>query len=282
MAVEEIVPGVWAVDQSVADGKNGVVIGERAALAIDTGNSLQDGQAVVDVIRGQGWEPSRLALTHGHGDHILGGGAFRGAEVYAHRLTPDTMRRHLPPLAKRYGMPLDDLAASLAWPTVTYTHELWLDLGSKTVRLFPAPGHSPDGTCAFVVEDRVLFGADAAVTGIVPAIHDGDSRVLEQSLRRLIELDADVLVPGHGAVVRGAEAVRASLRWVADYLAAVRQCVRDALAAGASAEAAVEAATYDRLVGDWLARDRHNMPQRHRDTVGFVVREEIKAIEVKH
>jgi hypothetical protein len=34
MAAEALAPGVYAVDQSIVEGKNGVVIGARRAVAI--------------------------------------------------------------------------------------------------------------------------------------------------------------------------------------------------------------------------------------------------------
>src|SRR5829696_4319928 len=96
----EIAPGVFWVAQAVLEGKNGVVIGQRAALAIDSGNSPADGQAIVDLIRARGQRPDRLAFTHGHGDHVIGSSAFRGAEVFAHSRAPAVIRRHLPRLAE--------------------------------------------------------------------------------------------------------------------------------------------------------------------------------------
>ena len=38
--ITEIIPGVYSVDQAVADGKNAIVVGERAAWAIDTAPTL--------------------------------------------------------------------------------------------------------------------------------------------------------------------------------------------------------------------------------------------------
>ena len=261
--VEQVAPGVFAVPQSVVEGKNGVVVGRRAALAIDTGNDDRDGQALVDVLREHGHAPHRLVLTHGHGDHILGGRPFREAEVFAHERCPDVMRRHVPALAERYGRP--GLADELAWPTVTFSDELRIDLGGKTVHLFPAPGHSPDGTAAFVPEDGVLFGADTAVTGIVPAINDGDSALLIRSLRKLGDLGAEVLVPGHGPIVRGRAEVRAALAWSVEYLEGLRAFLRGC--------PDVEAADYDRFVGDRFPPERHNMLKRHRDVATKIVQE---------
>jgi glyoxylase-like metal-dependent hydrolase (beta-lactamase superfamily II) len=247
--VEQVAPGVFAVDQSVVEGKNGVVVGRRGAVAIDTGNDDQDGQALVDVLREQGFGPNRLVLTHGHGDHILGGRLFRDAEVFAHERCPEVMRRHVPALADRYGRP--GLADELSWPTVTFSDELRIDLGGKTVHLFPAPGHSADGI--------------AAVTGIVPAINDGDSGVLVRTLRRLIDVGAQVLVPGHGPVVRGAAEVRAALMWSVEYLEGLRAFLGE--------RSEVDAADYHRFVGDRFPPERHGMAKRHRDVATKIVQE---------
>src|SRR6185503_14320456 len=138
------------VEQSVAEGKNGVVMGTRATLAIDSGNSVADGQAMVDLIRAQGREPLRLAVTHGHGDHVIGSSQFVGAEVFAHAQTRAVIQRHLPNMAANHKRP--NLAAELTWPTVTFKSDLEIDLGGKTVRLFSTPGHSEDSTCAFLLE----------------------------------------------------------------------------------------------------------------------------------
>jgi hypothetical protein len=49
--IEEIHPGVFMVEHRWAEGKNGVILGKRRAIAIDTGSDLNDGQRLVDLIR---------------------------------------------------------------------------------------------------------------------------------------------------------------------------------------------------------------------------------------
>lgn len=266
----EVADGCFAVDQSIVEGKNAVILGWRAAIAIDTGNNLADGEAMVAALRALGHGPERLVLTHGHGDHILGGAPFKGAEVYAHAACPAVMRRHMPALVARYGVAPD----TLAWPAVTFAGELTIDLGGRIVRLIETPGHSADGISVYVPEERLLVGGDAVVTGIVPAIQDGDSAVLEGSLRRLQQLEIDVLIPGHGPVIHGADAIMSWLTWEAQYLSRVRELVGQALRDGARGEAAIEAAPFDRLVAGRLPADRHGMAKRHRDTVGKIVWEQ--------
>ena len=55
----EVAPGVFGVDHRVAAGKNGIVSGERAALAIDTGHYPDERQAMADFIRAR--ERARVA-----------------------------------------------------------------------------------------------------------------------------------------------------------------------------------------------------------------------------
>jgi hypothetical protein len=50
----ELVPGVWSFDHRVVEGKNGIIVGSRGALAIDAGHYPDEGQAMADFIRGRG------------------------------------------------------------------------------------------------------------------------------------------------------------------------------------------------------------------------------------
>jgi glyoxylase-like metal-dependent hydrolase (beta-lactamase superfamily II) len=280
---EEIAPGVFAAEHSVVDGKNGIVFGDRITLAIDAGMHAEEGEAMAAFIRERGGRPDRLALTHGHGDHALGSGAFRGGEVFAHAATETNVRRQLERRAAQAGGSVEQLAAGVAWPTVAFAGEMQVDLGGRTARLFSAPGHSPDSACVFLEEDRILFGGDTTVTGIPPAFGNGDGRELEATLRRLADLNAETLVPGHGPVLRGREQVREWLAWLSDYIAGVRQVVRNAIADSgdegrdhdAALRRALHAAPYERFIGDRLPAGRHGMPDRHRATIVKIVQEEL-------
>ena len=273
----EEVPGVFSVASRFVDGKNGLVFGTRGALAIDGSNYVDEGQAMADFIRRQGHELLGLALTHGHGDHILGAAPLAKGEIYAHVLTPEVIEGQIPRFARRWEVSPAEARQRVIGPTIRFRDELWIDLGGKTVWVFPTPGHSRDGVSLYIVEDRLLFAGDSVVNGIVAAIGDGDSRVLEDSLRRLLALDIEVLVPGHGHTLHGAALVRDWLEWQAGYLAQVRQRVGQGLDRGQSAEEAAEAIDFAGFIGDRLPADRNQMPRRHRNTVEKIVAEEVKA-----
>jgi glyoxylase-like metal-dependent hydrolase (beta-lactamase superfamily II) len=158
-------------------------------------------------LRSRGHQPTRLILTHGHSDHVWGAPALGHGEVIAHELTPSVMRRQVPAWAQRWQVSAEEAATRVPWPTLTFSDEARVHLGHhRSLRLFRTPGHSVDGISILVEDCRVLIAGDCAATGIVPALGDGDGRTLEASLRMLADMEIDVLVPGHGPVVHGADA----------------------------------------------------------------------------
>ncbi|CAA9287210.1 MAG: hypothetical protein AVDCRST_MAG77-4342 [uncultured Chloroflexi bacterium] len=271
--IQEVATGIYTSDHPVADGKNGIVFGERMVVCVDTGDGADDGRRMVEFVRGQGRRADWLVLTHSHGDHVLGGAAFADALVFGHALVREGIESEAPRLAERLGTSVDDLGAMLPWPAVTFTHEARLDLGGRHVRLFHAPGHSPDSICALVEEDGVLFGGDTAVTGIVPAFSSGNSAELEATLRRLAAIPVEVLVAGHGPVLRGRSRIREWLTWMADYVAGVREYVARGVRAGRSEDEILQRLDFDSLIGGRLEHEPHGMLRRHQNTARALYRE---------
>ena len=275
----ELASGVFSVNHGTVEGKNGIVIGSQGAVAIDTGLHPEEGYTMAEFISAQDHQPEYLILTHGHSDHIFGSAAFQEAEVFAHFLTPTVITKQIYTRAKRAGVDATQLRDSIAQPTVSFVEDMRLNLGDKHVYLFHTPGHSSDSICVYVEEDRVLFAGDTVVTGIVPALWDGDSRQMEHSLRTLALMDIEVLVPGHGPVLQGANVVREWILWLIDYLVTIRESVIMSLGYGYDPESAVNAASFQEFAAGRLPENKHNMIRRHRDTVRNIVEEELQRIQ---
>lgn len=95
-----------------------------------------------------------------------------------------------------------------------------LDLGDKTVYLYLSPGHTPGSLCLHWPETKVLITGDVIFAHSVGRTDfpGGDSRALKASIETLAELsDVDVLLPGHGPSVLGADKVAANYRAVSAY-----------------------------------------------------------------
>lgn len=268
MVNAEIAPGVVVVETSTADGKIGVIAGDRVALAVDAGIDASEGRRSLDTAQALGRPETWLAYTHAHVDHALGGMAFRGRQILASPAIADHMGAQVDAWSERTGLAPDALREVLGWPTIHFSQGGEVDLGGRRIVLVDTPGHAPGALCVLDPDAGVLFGGDTIVTGIPPYFRDGDSGVLESTLRQLATLDLEILVPGHGEVVLGGERIRRAILWEAEYLARCRSHVAERL--GDDVDAIVAAAPYEDFIGDHLPRDRHSMGWRHEQAIKLV------------
>ena len=88
-------------------------------------------------------------------------------------------------------------------PNVTYSDTMTLVKGGREVQLhFPGRGHTGGDTLVFLPEERIVFTGDFFVGrpggGGLPYMGDGYVEEWPASLDRLMTLDFDIMVPGHG------------------------------------------------------------------------------------
>jgi glyoxylase-like metal-dependent hydrolase (beta-lactamase superfamily II) len=119
----------------------------------------------------------------------------------------------------------------------------FLKLGPWKVVLRDAPGHSQEQLTVHLPDQRVLLAADMLSDVEIPGLcgPPASYRAALEPLLPLAEHGAiEVLVPGHGSIAQGGEAVRARFRHDLDYLQALKDGVAHAIAAGLGREAAIE------------------------------------------
>jgi glyoxylase-like metal-dependent hydrolase (beta-lactamase superfamily II) len=154
----------------------------------------------------------RIALTHGHGDHV------GSLDTLKERLG-DAVEILMPELDARIhaGETVVEGKVPGSWPKVKTAPDVRLNGGDRvgSLEVVPAPGHTP-GHVAFVdTRDRSLIAGDTftsygrvAVSNHyywrfpLAAMATWDKGVDVQSARDLRALDPSVLVVGHGPAVR--------------------------------------------------------------------------------
>ena len=189
------------------DGVRHVRAGNPSPLTLDGTNTwivagwvIDPGPADpghLDAVASAAGAAEGIVLTHGHGDHA------DGAPALAERLGG------VPVLHPGAG---DDAGPFTAVPT---------------------PGHSPDSVC--LVRERICFTGDTVLGegSVFIAPGEGSLGAYLQSLHALLELEIEVVCPGHGPVVwEGKDRIRA---YIEHRLERERR-VLDALAAGARSE----------------------------------------------
>ncbi len=134
----------------------------------------------------------------------------------------------------------------LAPPDRTFDQQLTLDVGGKPVELIEVgPAHTRGDAMVYLPEERVLFAGDVLFIGGHPILWEGPAANWIRALERILEMDPEVIVPGHGPITdrHGVERLR-------DYFVALQAQVERRFEAGVGP---VEAARDLELEGfdDW-------------------------------
>lgn len=182
-------------------GNVGVLRTGEGSVVVDTMTFALQGREIRDraeALAGPVWA---IVNTHYHSDHTHGNPAFPpGSKVVSTRRT----RAYLDALDSGYWS--GDAAGTL--PNETFDAEHVLSLGGKTVRLIhPGRGHTDGDLVALFVEDRVLHTGDLFFNGRYPNIDleaGGSVRAWSDTIDRILELDFDKVIPGHGPVTDAA------------------------------------------------------------------------------
>ena len=169
-------------------------------------------QRIINDARGAGGEIRRIALTHGHADHVGSLDALKealGDDVEV--LMPDIDARILA------GEKVVDGKLPGGWPTVKTTPDTRLAPGDRvgSLEVVPSPGHTPGHVSFLDTRDRALIAGDVftSIGGLAVSNHfhlafpfaamaTWDKTKDLGSARALRALDPSVLVVGHGPPTR--------------------------------------------------------------------------------
>ncbi|MCP3963262.1 MAG: MBL fold metallo-hydrolase [bacterium] len=86
-------------------------------------------------------------------------------------------------------------------PSRTFEQSLTLEIGGKTVELIEVgPAHTNGDAMVHVPEDRVLFAGDILFIEGHPILWEGPVANWVRALDLILEMDPEVIVPGHGPI----------------------------------------------------------------------------------
>ena len=272
------------VRQSRAFAMNSVLLLDpEHAMVVDPGvlpSELDDLARVVDETA-----PAAVTLffTHAHWDHVLGRPWWPRAKTLAHDRFAQELRadraailREAESLAIRHTERWEGGFAPFE-PDLAVSGLRFMRLDPWRLVLRDAPGHSASQLTCHLADLGLLIAADM-LSDIEPPILDGPCapyRATLEALLVLAEHDAiETLVPGHGSVAEGREAVLARFRTDLDYLDALEQGVRDAVGRGETLESAQETLAAMDYTGRGSAITPTDM--FHRENIGFTYRDVVQ------
>jgi ribonuclease/clavin/mitogillin len=195
----EVVPGVVLVPLPSstippATHTNCLVLGEGECLVVDPGSEEPDAQATLvralERLREEGRVVKAITVTHGHRDHTAG---------------VEALRRHLSVPVVTHPRLVDRLRADRAWADGEILELAHLRGEPWRIEALFTPGHTRDHV-AFAERGRGVLVAGDLVSGLGTVVidpPDGDLGDYLESLRRVADLGALSLFPGHGPPAGG-------------------------------------------------------------------------------
>jgi alkyl sulfatase BDS1-like metallo-beta-lactamase superfamily hydrolase len=231
----EIQPGCAFVDafanSAVVDTPDGLVV-------VDT-SGVFHAQGVHETVRK--WSGSRLdtaIFTHGHIDHVFGVDLYEEEartngwappRVIAHEAIRARFERYV--MTAGYNAVINQRqfkAPGLRWPTEyripdeTYREAMTITVGGEDFELYHDRGETDDATWVWSPMRKVLFAGDMFIWA---SPNCGNPQKVQRycrdwaiAFRKMIALQPEVLLPGHGLPIVGADRVRRALTEGAELL----------------------------------------------------------------
>ncbi len=213
----EALPNIYCMVDLTGNGANAAFITTKeGVIVIDTRGSKQEASQVLKAIRKMTNQPVVYVVnSHFHKENISGNGVFKSARTLIAQKRAQAMTVLEAEREKRKVTP-----ANLA-----FEKKLELKLGKYHLKLIhPGPAHTDGDLYIYIPKWRILITGGLVFNRIIPFLGDSNIESWIHALVEMENLDAEVIVPGHGAV--GGKPLVTQMK---HYLMELKRFVSDAL-----------------------------------------------------
>jgi glyoxylase-like metal-dependent hydrolase (beta-lactamase superfamily II) len=176
------------------------VLGDDAALVVDTRTTLAQAREILDDLRDLGSPRVGVVVnTHGHYDHVFGNAVFRPAVIWGHERCRTMIELTGAAQRERVSQELADVVLDL--PDRVFADAATLDLGGREIRLaYLGRGHTDNDIVVSIPDADVLCAGDLLENGAPPWFGDGYPMDWPTTAERILALTGErtVVSPGHG------------------------------------------------------------------------------------
>jgi cyclase len=275
--LRQLAPNVYAYTQG--GGPNipnfgvsnpGMIAGPDYMWAIDGTQGPIPAKAFIAACKqATGKDFGRLLLTHHHGDHTAGVQFFQNAEVWSHPYCRGEVLKTVSSTPKMWS-PAPDSSELGGWnsfphakvadiveprklvvPMLTFKDDMTVFVGDTEVRfMYAGPAHTWGDMMAYLPKQKILFAGDIGFFWVAPFAQNGYISKWIETCDKILGMDVDVIVPGHGPIGGKKE-----LNEMADYFRTLTVEARkryDAKMTPGAAAADIRLGRFDNWIGTQL------------------------------
>jgi len=151
-----------------------------------------------------------VILTHAHPDHIEAALNFKNSRtlIAIHEADWELIRMMFHQLNASANISLDDFKPHI------FLQEGDLNIRNEHLKIYHTPGHSPGSICVYWPAQKMLFSGDLIFRqGLGRTdLPGGNGDLLKQSIGRMSALDIELVLPGHGDVIKGRKQVETNFK----------------------------------------------------------------------
>ncbi|MEQ1948112.1 MAG: MBL fold metallo-hydrolase [Bryobacteraceae bacterium] len=208
--LRQLAPGIFAYIQGggpagefAGESNAGLIVGPNSMMAVDSLQGPLITKAFLAAAKqaAPGKAFDRLVYTHHHGDHIDGAPYFMPVQIIGTEYCRKTVQAMapLPKWEKHEGWAEGGEDHTRIPPGTILEKKLTYDYGDIPVELLEvAPAHTFGDLVVYLPEQKVLFAGDVGFTYIAPYAHWAHITKWIEAIDRILALDVNVIVPGHG------------------------------------------------------------------------------------
>lgn len=205
----QLADGLYAYpwSQTSVNNCNTYLVNHGSPVMFDPGHAQLYGNVEVGLTSDQIKEaPALVVLTHCHPDHMEAALNLQklGCPLAMHRAEVEYMLGEGRPLAAALGLDVSAITIDVL------LEEGDLKVGDHQIQVIHTPGHSPGHICLYLPQHKALVAGDLVFAQGVGRVDfpGGDGQALKDSITRVAQLDLEMVLPGHGPIIKGAEMVR--------------------------------------------------------------------------
>lgn len=213
----EALPNIYCMVDLTGNGANAAFITTKeGVIVIDTRGSKQEAAQVLKAIRKMTNQPVVYVVnSHFHKENISGNGVFKSARTIIAQKRAQAMTVLEAEREKRKVTPAN----------LSFKKKLELKLGKYHLKLIhPGPAHTDGDLYIYIPKWRIIITGGLVSNRIIPFLGDSNIESWIHALREMEDLDAEVIVPGHGPV--GGKPIVTQMK---HYLMELKRFVNDAL-----------------------------------------------------